>query len=140
MSWIDKSSPYIARLVLLFACVLFMDLGARSVFFPVYAAARNQMVLQTPFALTAQQVGYGAFPLAASILLAVCLIRRKTLLTGLSIVVAFVVTALLVRLYAISGHGVALQDVRPLIAESALSLVGGPALYLEWRTTRLTAR
>jgi hypothetical protein len=127
--------------VLLFACALFTDLGVRSVFFPVYAAARNQMVLQAPFAVTAQQVGFGAFPLAAAILLLISLIRRETLVAGLTMVAVFVLTALLVRLYAISAHGIAPpQDMRPLVAESVLSLVSFSALYLEMQANKLNAR
>jgi hypothetical protein len=140
MNWAERFSPYLARLVLFFASALFIELGVRSIFFPVYAAARNQMLLQAPFAMTAQQVGFGAFPLAAAILLIIALIRRKTLLSGLVLVLVFVTTALLVRLYAIHGHGVAPQDMRPLLAESILSLVSLGALYLEWRSTSLIAR
>jgi hypothetical protein len=140
MNRIKRISPYLARGVLLFACALFTDLGVRSVFFPAYAAARNQMVLQAPFAVTAQQVGFGAFPLAAAILLLISLIRRETLVAGLTMVAVFVLTALLVRLYAISAHGIAPQDMRPLVAESILSLVSFSALYLEKQSTRLNAR
>jgi hypothetical protein len=62
-------------------------------------------------ALTITRVGFGAFPLAFSILTLACLISTRRLLAGLSLVGTILGVALAVRIFGVLVDGTARQSI-----------------------------
>src|SRR5262249_43614555 len=129
----DRLSSYFARTVLVLGATLLGTIALRAIVDPVGTAAHNQIFLRSDFAVTVQQVGFGAFPLAAALFALGSAFSRKSLAGGLTLVAALVLTAVLVRLYGILQHGGLALNLRPLAGEFTLGILSLVALWLERR-------
>jgi hypothetical protein len=130
-----RLSPHFARLVLLFQAVVLTLIGSRVLFDPIGASAKVQIGLGSPLAIVVAQVGFGAFPLAAAIFVAVCALSARTLRAGLAFVLIFDITALAVRLHAMLPAGGVVQNRGPLIGESVFSVLALAGLI--WQSSWL---
>jgi len=112
-----------ARLVLLFQGVVLTLIASRILLDPIGASAKVQIGLGSPLSIVVAQVGFGAFPLAAAIFVAVCALSARTLTAGLIFVLILDLTALAVRLHAVLPAGGFAQHRGPLIGETMFSVL-----------------
>ena len=112
-----------ARLVLLFQGVVLTLIASRILLDPIGASAKVQIGLGSPLSIVVAQVGFGAFPLAAAIFVAVCALSAGTLTAGLIFVLILDLTALAVRLHAVLPAGGFAQHRGPLIGETMFSVL-----------------
>jgi len=131
MPELNRLSPYFARTVLVLGAALLGMIALHSIIDPVGTAAHNQITLRSDFAVTVQQVGFGAFPLGAALFALGSAFSRKSLAGGLTLVAALVLTAVLVRLYGILEHGGLALNLRPLAGEFTLGALRLMALWFE---------
>ena len=89
-----RIAPHFARLVLLFQSIALILIASRILFDPVGASAKAQISLGSPLAIVVAQIGFGAFPLAAALFVAVCALSARTLRAGLTFALIFDLTAL----------------------------------------------
>jgi len=118
-----RFAPHFARLVLLFQSVALILIASRILFDPVGASAKAQITLGSPLAIVVAQIGFGAFPLAAALFVAVCALSARTLRAGLTFVLIFDLTALAVRVHALLPAGGFAQNRGPLIGETIFGLL-----------------
>jgi hypothetical protein len=130
-----RLAPHFARLVLLFQAVVLTLIASRILLDPVGASAKAQISLGSPLAMVVAQIGFGAFPLAAAIFVAVCALSARTLRAGLTFVLILDLTALAVRLHAMLPAGGFAQNRGPLIGETAFSVLAVAALI--WQSSWL---
>jgi hypothetical protein len=114
---------HFARFVLLFQGVVLTLIASRILLDPIGASAKVQIDLGSPLAIVVAQIGFGAFPLAAAIFVAVCALSARTLRAGLIFVLIFDLTALAVRLHAVLPAGGFAQNRGPLIGETVFSVL-----------------
>lgn len=131
MPELSRLSPYFARTVLVLGAALLGSIALHSIIDPVGTAAHNQVWLRSDFAITVQQVGFGAFPLGAALFALGSAFSRKSLAGGLTLVAALVLTAVVVRLYGILEHGGLAPNLRPLAGEFTLGILSLMALWFE---------
>lgn len=130
MSTLARLSPWFTRLVLLSATLLFAMIGRKYVFDPVAAVRDAGIGLNTPMALTTMRASFGAFPLACSASILVCLLSTRRNRIGLWFIAILIGIVLAVRLYGIVEDGT-LRENRPvLIAETVLFSVTVAALLM----------
>ena len=72
-----RFAPWIARIVLTMASVIFTVIGLRYIGDPAGASAKTGVTLNTALAYTTTRVGFGAFPLALALFSFTCLISRR---------------------------------------------------------------
>jgi hypothetical protein len=130
-----RLAPHFARLVLLFQAVVLTLIASRILLDPVGASAKAQISLGSPLAMVVAQIGFGAFPLAAAIFVAVCALSARTLRAGLTFVLILDLTALAVRLHAMLPAGGFAQNRGPLIGETVFSVLAIAALI--WQSSWL---
>jgi hypothetical protein len=130
-----RLAPHFARLVLIFQAVVLTLIASRILLDPVGASAKAQISLGSPLAMVVAQIGFGAFPLAAAIFVAVCALSARTLRAGLTFVLILDLTALAVRLHAMLPAGGFAQNRGPLIGETAFSVLAVAALI--WQSSWL---
>jgi hypothetical protein len=123
-----RLAPHFARLVLLFQSAALILIASRTLFDPVGAAAKAQISLGSPLAIVVAQIGFGAFPLAAALFVAVCALSVLTLRAGLTFVLIFDLTALAVRVHALLPVGGFAQNRGPLIGETVFGVLALAAL------------
>ena len=68
-----RAAPWVPRILLLLATVLFFRIGFRYLDDPVNKAAADSIVLGSVMAISRVRVGFGGFPLALSLILAAAL-------------------------------------------------------------------
>jgi hypothetical protein len=130
-----RLAPHFARLVLLFQAVVLTLIASRILLDPVGASAKAQISLGSPLAMVVAQIGFGAFPLAAAIFVAVCTLSARTLRAGLTFVLILDLTALAVRLHAMLPAGGFARNRGPLIGETVFSVLAVAALI--WQSSWL---
>jgi hypothetical protein len=130
-----RLAPHFARLVLLFQAVVLTLIASRILLDPVGASAKAQISLGSPLAMVVAQIGFGAFPLAAAIFVAVCALSARMLRAGLTFVLILDLTALAVRLHAMLPAGGFAQNRGPLIGETVFSVLAVAALI--WQSSWL---
>jgi len=126
----SRLGPWINRLVLAAATVIFTAIGFRYTADPVGAAAATGAALNTAFAITTTRIGFGAFPLSFALFSFYCLLSTQRLRTGVSLVATVLATAILVRLISTAADGAAPQSVRLFIPEAAILLLSIGGLVL----------
>lgn len=127
---------HFARLVLLFQGVVLTLIASRVLLDPIGASAKDQISLDSPLAIVVAQIGFGAFPLAAALFVALCALSTRTLRAGLAFVLIFDLTALAVRLHALLAAGGFEQNRGPLIGETVFSVLAFSALIWQSRWLR----
>ena len=136
MKTVEQIAPWLNRLVLLAATVIFTAIGLRFVVNPVDGAAESGISLGSALASTTARVSLGAFPLGFAIVTLVCLMSKRRLVAGVGFVVAVVGSAFIVRLLSILADGPVPQSLRLLAPEVILLTLSAPSLFLELRKRR----
>jgi hypothetical protein len=131
MKHFSRFAPWINRLVLAAATLVFTTIGLRYIADPVRASAATGVTLTSGLAATTTRIGFGAFPLAFAIFSFACLLSTRRLLTGVSLVATVVTTAIVVRLYSIAADGVAPESVRLFVPEAIILLLSLSGFLLE---------
>ena len=127
----SRLALWIDRLVLAAATSIFTTIGLRYIADPVRAAAATGVTLGSAMASTTTRIGFGAFPLAFAIFSLSCLLSRRRLRAGVSLVATVVTTAIVVRLFSLAADGAAAESIRLFIPEAAILLLSISGLLLE---------
>ncbi|HZE11851.1 MAG TPA: DUF4345 family protein [Burkholderiales bacterium] len=126
-----RAAPWLPRLLLLLATVLFSLIGFRYLGDPVNKAASDSIVLGSVMAISRVRVGFGGFPLALSFILLGCLLSPKRLLTGLVVLATTVAAITAARLVGIVIDGPAEEAVKLLRVEIVLLALSVAFIFLE---------
>ena len=124
-------APWINRLVLVGATLIFTMIGLRYIADPVRAAAATGVTLRSGLAATTTRIGFGAFPLAFAIFSFTCLLSTRRMLAGVRLVLTVITTAIVVRLFSLAADGPAPESVRLFVPETVILLLALAGLYLE---------
>jgi hypothetical protein len=130
-----RAAPWLPRILLFLATVLFSLIGFRYLGDPVNKAAADSIILGSVMAISRVRVGFGGFPLALSLILLGCLFSQKRLLTGLTVLATTVGVVTAARLVGIAIDGPVEEAVRLLRVEIVLLALSVAAIFLE-RTRR----
>lgn len=128
---LQRISPWLSRLVLLFATVLFTLIGQKFVLDPAGAVREAGIALNTQLALTTVRASFGAFPLGCATVLLTCLLSNRRVRLGLWFNLILIGVVLLVRLYGIALDGTLAENQRVLTAEAVLLSITLIALALD---------
>jgi hypothetical protein len=131
MSLFWRAAPWLPRILLLLATVLFFLIGFRYLGDPVNKAAADSIVLGSVMAISRVRVGFGGFPLALSFILLGCLLSQKRLLTGLTVLAITVGVVTAARLVGIAIDGPAEEALKLLRVEIILLTLSVAAIFLE---------
>jgi hypothetical protein len=126
-----RFAPWINRLVLGAATLIFTMIGVRHIADPVRASAAAGIVLNSGLAATTTRVGFGAFPLGFAIFSFACLLSTRRLRVGVSLVAIVITTAIVVRLFSIPTDGAAPESLRLFVPETIILLLSTGGLLLE---------
>jgi hypothetical protein len=137
MRSVQRFAPWINRLVLAGATLIFTMIGLRYISDPVRAAAATGATLNSALATTTTRIGFGAFPLGFAIFSFTCLISARRLVTGVSLVATIVSTAIFVRLFSIRIDGLVAESLRLFLPETVILLLSLSGLLLEAARNRL---
>jgi hypothetical protein len=131
-SWLQHTI-WFNRLVLAAATLLFSTISLRGLFDPVGSSAVHEITLGSTAGVTVARVAFGGFPLAFAVVFLICLVSKRRLLIGLTVlaVVAIVVTA--ARVLGIVLDGPAPFSMHVLKPEVGLIVASTTALLLERR-------
>jgi hypothetical protein len=135
-----RIAPWLPRLLLLLATVLFSLIGFRYLGDPVNTAASDSIVLGSVMAISRVRVGFGGFPLALSFILLGCLVSSRRLLTGLAVLATTVAVITVARLVGIAIDGPAEEAVKLLRVEIVLLALSVAAIFLEHARLRRAER
>jgi len=122
-----RFTPWLTRLILGAATLIFTLIGVKYITDPVRAAASFNISLGSAAAVTSMRVGFGAFPVGFAIIVASCLVSTSRLLLGLYFVVTIIGVATAARVLGIVVDGAAPESVfllRPEVALLGLSVIG----------------
>jgi hypothetical protein len=133
----SRFAPWINRLVLSVATVIFTAIGLRYITDPVGASAATGAALNSALAITTARIGFGAFPLSFALFSSYCLLSRQRLRTGVSLVTTVLTTAIVVRLISTLADGAAPQSVRLFIPEAAILVLSIGGLMLSGSKSEL---
>lgn len=126
-----RLAPWIARLPLAFAAVLFTLIALKYLTAPVANAAADAISLGSVMAISRLRVAFGGFPLALAAILLACLLSPRRVLDGLIVLSATLAAVIGARLTGIALDGAAAEAVRLLGVESALFVLALAAMVLE---------
>lgn len=132
-----RLAPWITRLMLIVPTAIFALIASRYLIDPVGTGATIGLAFNRPLALTVTRVGFGAFPLAASIFTFSCLISARRVLTGLGFVSIVMCVALIVRLFGMFADGTVHESMGLVRAETIMLIVFVVGIFIERR--RLSA-
>ena len=127
----SRFAPWINRMVLGAATLIFTMIGMRYIADPVRASADVGVTLTTGLGTTTMRIGFGAFPLAIAIFSFTCLLSRQRQRAGVSLVATVLMTAIAVRLLSIAIDGPVARSLRLFIPESVVLLLALGGLMLE---------
>jgi hypothetical protein len=131
MKRFSRFAPWINRLVLAAATLIFMRIGLRYIADPVQASAATGVALSSGLAATTTRVGFGAFPLAFAIFSFASMLSTRRLAAGVSLVATVVATAIVVRLFSIAADGAVPESLRLFVPEAVILLLAVSGLVLE---------
>ncbi len=131
MTRFSHLAPWINRLVLAAATLIFTMIGARSVADPVRASAAAGITLGSALAAATTRIGFGALPLAFAIFSFVCLLSDRRLVTGVSLVATVMTTVIAVRLFSIAADGSAPESLRFFVPEGLILVFSLTGVFLE---------
>jgi len=126
-----RAAPWLPRILLLLATVLFFLIGFKYLGDPVNKAAADSIVLGSVMAISRVRAGFGGFPLALSLILFGCLVSQKRLLTGLSVLATTVGVVTVARVVGIAIDGPAEEALKLLRVEIVLLALSVAAIFLE---------
>jgi hypothetical protein len=126
-----RLAPWIARVPLAFAAVLFTLIALKYLTAPVANAAADAISLGSVMAISRLRVAFGGFPLALACILVACLLSPGRVLDGLIVLSATLAAVIGARLTGIALDGAAAEAVRLLGVEIALFGLSIAAMVLE---------
>jgi Domain of unknown function (DUF4345) len=126
-----RAAPWLSRMLLLLATVLFFLIGFKYLENPVDKAAADSIILGSVMAISRVRVGFGGFPLAMSLILLGCLLSRGRVLAGLVVLATTVGVITLARLVGIAVDGAAEEAVKLLRVEIVLFALSVAFIFLE---------
>src|SRR5579862_4584540 len=100
-----RFAPWIQRIVLAGATLVFTMIGLRYIADPVQAAAATGATLNTALAATTTRIGFGAFPLGMAVFLFTSLFSRQRLVPGVRLVAMVITAAIVVRIMGMIADG-----------------------------------
>src|SRR5262245_14433574 len=133
----QRIAPWINRLVLATATVIFTVIGFRYISDPVRAAAATGATLNSALATTTARIG---FPLGLAIFSFTCLISARRLVAGVSLVATIVSTAIAVRLFSVRVDGMVAESSMLFVPETVILLLSLSGLLLEAARLRQQTR
>ena len=131
MDKLIRFAPWISRIVLFGATLIFSMIGLRYITDPIQASAAIGINLGSALAATTTRVGSGAFPLGFAIFTFACLISRRRLLTGVSLVGTVIKTAIVVRIFGMVADGPAPESTKLFIPEAVMLTLSVAGIVLE---------
>jgi hypothetical protein len=137
MNKLTRFAPWISRLVLLGATIIFTMIGLRYITDPVHASAVTGVSLGSALAFTTTRVGAGGFPLGFAIFTFACLISTRRLLVGVSLVATVITTAIVVRIFGVIADGPAPESTRLFIPEAVMLTLAVTGIALERARRRM---
>lgn len=135
-----RFAPWINRLVLAAATIIFTAIGLRYIADPVGASAATGVSLHGTLAITTTRIGFGAFPLSFALFASLCLLSDRRLRAGVSLVAIVLATAIVVRLISAAADGAAPGSVRLFVPETAILLLSIGGLVLGGTKAKLAKR
>ena len=124
-------APWMARIPLGFATVLFTLIGLKYLAAPVATAAADSISLGSVMAISRLRVAFGGFPLGLALVLAACLVSPGRALDGLIVLSTTLAAVIVARLTGIGIDGAAAEAIRLLGVEIALLVLSLAAMLLE---------
>jgi hypothetical protein len=127
MAQYSRFAPWMNRVVLTAASLIFSMIGLRFIANPIGTSAARGMMLTTGLGATTARVGFGAIPLAVAVFCFACLLSPRRQRAGVSLVATLLATVIAVRLFGVAADGAAPESVRLFVPEAvilALSLGG----------------
>jgi len=131
MDKLTRFAPWISRIVLLGATVIFLMIGLRYITDPIQASAATGVSLGSTLATTTTRVGSGAFPLGFAIFTFACLISRQRILIGVSLVATVIITAIAVRIFGMVADGPSPASTKLFIPEGIMLTLSVVSIVLE---------
>ena len=126
-----RFAPWIGRLVLAMATVIFTGIGLQYILDPAGAAAKTGVTVATALGYATTRVGSGAFPLAFALFTLTCLLSRRRLFEGVRLIAIMAATVIAVRIYSTVVDGFARDSVVLFIPELVLLALAVSALMLD---------
>ena len=131
MKQLSNFAPWINRLALAAATMIFTTIGMRYITDPARASAATGVTLSSGLAATTTRIGFVAFPLAFALFSFACLLSKRRLLIGVSLVATVVTTAIGVRLFSLATDGMVPESARLFIPETIILVLCLGGLRLE---------
>jgi hypothetical protein len=131
MNKLMTAAPWISRIVLAGATLIFTMIGSRYIFEPARAARETGVSLHSALAFTTTRVGSGAFPLGFAAFTFVCLFSRRRLFAGVGLVAIVVTSAIVVRVFGMVADGPAPESTRLFIPEAVMLTLSLAGVFLE---------
>ena len=131
MKPVARFAPWINRLVLVAAALVFTRIGLRYVVDPVRTLAAIGVTVGPGHAAAAMRVGSGGFPLACAIFCLGCLSSIHRLTAGVGVVVAVMTTFIALRLFSLGADGMVPESLRLMIPEAVILVLSLAGLVLE---------
>jgi hypothetical protein len=136
MERLTRFAPWISRTVLAGATLIFSMIGLRYITDPFHHSAEIGISLGSALASTTTRVGSGAIPLGLAIFTLICLISKRWLFAGISLVLVVITTAIIVRVFGLVIDGPAPASTRLFIPEAVMFVLAMTALTLEAQRRR----
>jgi hypothetical protein len=139
MERLTRVAPWIGRIVLAGATLIFSIIGLRYITDPVHNSAKIGIGMSSALASTTTRVGSGAIPLGLAIFTLICLLSTRWLLAGVVLVSIVATTTIIVRVFGLVTDGPAPESTRLFIPEGILLVLSVTAIILETRRKRTLA-
>jgi hypothetical protein len=131
-----RFAPWIHRIVLAAATLVFTGIGMRYIADPVQAAAATGATLNTALAATTTRIGFGAFPIGIAIFTFTSLLSSRRLVAGVRLVAILVTSAIVVRLIGIIADGAVPASSRLFVPEGVILALALTGLILQPKSER----
>ena len=133
---VARVAPWIARLVLAMASVIFTVIGFRYIGDPAGASAKTGVTINTALGSTVTRIGFGAFPLAFALFSFTCLLSSRRLYEGVRLIATLAATVIAVRLYSTAADGFERESIVLFIPEVILLALSITAIVFGARAAR----
>ncbi len=129
MKSMNRLAPWLNRVVLVAASILFAAIAIRYIANPIQASIATGVTMSSGLATTTTRIGFGAFPLGFALFGIGCLLSGR-LIAGISLVATVDATVILVRLFSLVADGPVAGSTRLFLPEVILLLLSISSLLL----------
>lgn len=133
MTGANSRSPWLSRLIIAAAAVLFAMIGFKFALDPQRAAAGAGMVIAADVGATNIRAGFGGFQLGFAAVLVFCLFSSRRLLAALGLIATVAAMIFFVRLFGAVHDGTVAQSTRVLIPETVILTLSLFGVLMEMR-------